>query len=392
MSTSVSMPRLSDSMEEGTVLRWIKRIGDAVAVGDELVEIETDKATITYDADVAGTLLEILVPEGETVALGVELARIGQPGENGATATAPTKPRVKASPVARRLAAELGIELAPLVGTGPYGRIVKADVEAAVAPPDAAAPPRPAPAPAPETRAGVPEPPGAADGRGPSTVIPLTRLQQTVARRMVEAKSTIPDFTLFADVDMSACVELRERFAEVTDAPPSYNDLVVKAAALTLRAHPRANAAFRDDHLELYERVNVGVAVAREDALVVPTIFDADQKSLGQIAREIARLAAAVRDGSVTPAELSGGTFTVSNLGMYAVSAFQPIINPGQAAILSVGAMTRRPVVGEDGTIVARHILTLGLVCDHRVIYGAQAAQLIRDLRHALEHPLAMAF
>jgi pyruvate dehydrogenase E2 component (dihydrolipoamide acetyltransferase) len=379
MSTSVVMPRLSDSMEEGTVVRWLKQVGDVLQVGDELVEIETDKATVVHEAETAGTMLEIMVAAGETVSLGVQLARIGEPGDAAAWASAATEgasalpDRVAASPVARRIARELGVDLGSVVGTGPSGRIVKSDVEAS--------------APAPPSV----EPPGITSVRGETEMLEPTRVQQTVARRMAEAKSTIPDFTLFCEVDMSACVELRGRLKGMTDRPPSYNDLVVKAAALALREHPKANAAFRDGHYELYGRINVGVAVAREDGLVVPTILDADQKSLGQIARESERLAAAVRDGSVTPAELAGGTFTVSNLGMYGVSAFQAIINPGQAAILSVGAMTRRAVVTPRGAIVAIDGLTLGLVCDHRILDGAQGARFLGSIRDLLERPAAMA-
>jgi pyruvate dehydrogenase E2 component (dihydrolipoamide acetyltransferase) len=225
----------------------------------------------------------------------------------------------------------------------------------------------------------------------PAAGIALTRLQQVVARRMAEAQSTIPDFALYADVDMSACVALRGALADVTDPVPTYNDLIVKAAALTLRRHPQANAAFRDGRFERFERVNVGVAVSREDGLVVPTIFDADRRSLGDLAAETARLAAAVRDGSVTPRELEGATFTVSNLGMFGIDAFEAIVSPGQAAILSVGALARRPVVADDGAIVARDVLTLGLACDHRILYGADAARFLRDLCNLLERPLAMA-
>jgi pyruvate dehydrogenase E2 component (dihydrolipoamide acetyltransferase) len=208
---------------------------------------------------------------------------------------------------------------------------------------------------------------------------------------MAESKATIPEFTLFADVEMSACVQWRARLKGMTEQPPSYNDLIVKAAALALRQHPKANAAYRDGRFELYQRINVGVAVTRDDGLVVPTIFDADQKSLGYIAREAARLAAAVRDGSVTPAELAGGTFTVSNLGMLGVSAFQAIVSPGQAAILSVGEMTKRVLVDADGEIVARDVLTLGLACDHRILYGADGARFLSSVRELLEHPAAMA-
>src|SRR5829696_2951222 len=193
------------------------------------------------------------------------------------------------------------------------------------------------------------------------------------------------------DVDMSACVALRAQLKELAEKPPSYNDMIVKAAALALREIPLANASWRDGAIELHGRVNVGVAVAAGDALVVPTVFDADTRSLGDIARETRRLAGAVRDGSITPPDLSGGTFTVSNLGMYGVRAFAAIVNPPQAAILSVGELAKRPAVAPDGSIVARDELTLGLISDHRVLYGADAASFLARIRELLEQPLAMA-
>ena len=247
--------------------------------------------------------------------------------------------RVKASPVARRIARERGVDLAGVTGTGPGGRIVKVDVEAAppaAAPRAAGAPPGPV---APGERG---------SGKGEVTTEELSRTQQTIARRMAESKATVPDIHISTDVDMASAVALREQLkALATDErpAPSYNDLVVKAAALALREFPRANGAYKDGRFELYERVNVGVAVAAENALIVPTIFDADQKSLGEIASETRALAARVRDGSITPPELSGGTFTVSNLGMFGVTQFTAIVNSGQAGILAVGALRAEPVV-----------------------------------------------
>jgi pyruvate dehydrogenase E2 component (dihydrolipoamide acetyltransferase) len=272
--------------------------------------------------------------------------------------------RVKASPIARRIAAELNIDLATLVGSGPEGRIVKRDVQAAT------------PA--------APEP--VSDG----TVVELTRLQQTVARRMAESRSTVPSFEITMDVDMEAAVALRAQLKEL-DVAPSYNDMVVKACALALREFPRANGSYKDGHFELHERINIGIAVAAADALVVPTVFDADTKALGQIAQDTRRLAAAVRDGSVRPPDLAGGTFTVSNLGMYGVRSFTSIVNQPQAAILSVGAMEPRAVV-RDGDIVARHTMTLTLTTDHRILYGADAAQFLGRVRELLEQPLRLAF
>jgi len=381
MALDVPMPRLSDSMEEGTILRWLKAPGDAVAVGDELAEIETDKATMAYEADAAGTLLEILVAEGASAPLGAPIARIGAPGETNGGGRLPT--RAQASPVARRLAAQLGVELAQLAGSGPNGRIVKADVTAAaaIAPvaPTAAVSVAPAPA--------TVEP----AGKGALTRVELTRVQQTIARRMAEAKSTQPDFVLRVEADMEEAVALRARLrtlAADADRPaPSFNDLVVRACALALREHPRA---YRDGAFELYERVNVGVAVAAEDALLVPVVEDADRKSLGEIAGETRALAEAARAGTLTAAQLSGGTFTVSNLGMFGIAGFTAVLNAPQAAILAVGALERRAVV-HDGELAARHRVELSLTCDHRILYGADAAAFLARIRALLEQPLALA-
>ncbi|MFL5828120.1 MAG: dihydrolipoamide acetyltransferase family protein [Thermoleophilaceae bacterium] len=456
MATDVMMPRLSDSMEEGTVLKWLVEVGGDVKRGEPLVEIETDKANMTYEADTDGVLMEVIAQEGETLPIGEVIARIGEAGEkpsgNGASkpaekeadpepepepeaeaetateepvepeageaagpaedggdggaperspATAPSAngggDRVKASPVARRMARELGVELGQLQGTGPGGRIVKSDVEAAASGGGVAAPPaeeeeereRPEAAPAPAPQA---QPAGTAGAKGEASVQELTRLQQTVSRRMAESKATAPDFQLYADVDMSKAVELRARLKEVADPAPSFNDMVVKAAATALREFPRVNGAYRDGKFELYSRVNVGVAVAAQDALVVPTVFDADRKSLGQIARDAREVIQKVRDGTVTPPELSGGTFSVSNLGMYGIDRFSAVINPPQAAILAVGSLKKRPVVDQDsGRIVARDTMTLTLVCDHRILYGSDGAEFLARVRELLEQPLSLA-
>jgi pyruvate dehydrogenase E2 component (dihydrolipoamide acetyltransferase) len=439
----IVMPRLSDSMEEGTILQWLKQLGDDVAVGDELVEIETDKANMAYESDVAGTLSEILVEEGETVAIGTPIARVGN-GEGPAASAAgpvaagdpppppvakassgavpPTAPpadvainapapngggRPHASPVARRIAKEKQLDLSQLTGSGPGGRIVKADVERAAASAggvDSGGPrteAKPPPAGPPEVAAGL-----AADAAGPSPVggPPETakgtvsyedpsKLQSTVARRMSESKATAPHFYLEAEIDMSRLVAARSQIkagAKEGDVVPSFNDMVVKACALALREHPRANGAYRDGRFELYSRVNVGVAVAARDALVVPTIFDADQKNLRQIAGDSRVLAQRVRDGQITPPELSGATFTVSNLGMFGIDSFAAVINPPQAAILAVGAITERPVV-RDGQTASAHLMRVNLACDHRILYGAPAAEFLARVRSLLEEPLSLA-
>jgi pyruvate dehydrogenase E2 component (dihydrolipoamide acetyltransferase) len=435
LSGEIVMPRLSDTMEEGTILRWLKQDGEQVQRGEELVEIETDKATMVYESDVTGTLT-LIAAEGETLPVGRPIARVGEGSSDGTAAaaaagaaaaeaeplTAVTEPaaarpntpdaaeaidgadqyqdgegrRVKASPLARRIARSEGIDLSTVTGSGPGGRIVKADVavgEAAGSGPAAAAASAPPPPSAAATAAAA-GPDAVSTAKGETTELELNRLQQAVARRMAESKATIPDFTMALDVDMDDCVSLRSELkrlaAEGVEAPPTYNDMVVKACALALREHPKANGSYRDGRVLLHSRVNVGVAVAADGALVVPTVFDADSKALGEIARETRALAERVRAATITPPELGGGTFTVSNLGMFGIRSFTPIINPPQAAIISVGALERRAVVSEDGQIAARQMLTLTLVCDHRILYGAEAAQFLARVRELLQTPAAL--
>jgi pyruvate dehydrogenase E2 component (dihydrolipoamide acetyltransferase) len=431
--SEVVMPRLSDSMEEGTILTWMKQVGDEVAVGEEIVEIETDKANMAYEADVAGTLTEILAQEGDTLAIGSPIARIGDPAEGpsgqsaGPVAAVPPPPavakassavgpptappaegaadssegsgdggedgpRVKASPLARRLAKEQGIDLSEIAGSGPGGRIVKKDVkkaaksEAGEAVPEAAgapaSPPRPVASEQPET------------AKGEVEIVELSKLQQTVARRMSESKATAPHFNLQTEIDMTAAVEGRRRLKELAgegELVPTFNDMVLKACALALKEFPRANGAYRDGRFELYSRVNVGVAVAAEDALVVPTVFDADRKGLREIATDTRALAARVREGKITPPELSGGTFTVSNLGMFGITNFQAVINTPQAGILAVGALGPKPVVSESGEIEVRQRMGVTLACDHRILYGADGARFLARIRALLEEPLSLA-
>jgi pyruvate dehydrogenase E2 component (dihydrolipoamide acetyltransferase) len=225
-------------------------------------------------------------------------------------------------------------------------------------------------------------------------VVELTKLQQTVARRMAESKATAPHFYLQAEIDMSAAVEGRKRLkasAKEDEPVPTFNDMIVKACAIALREHPRANGAYRDGRIELYSRVNVGVAVAAQDALVVPTVFDADRKGLRAISSETRALATRVRDGSITPPELSGGTFTVSNLGMYGISNFHAVINTPQAGILAVGELKAKPVVTESGEIEPRQMMGVTLACDHRILYGADGAIFLARVRELLEEPLGLA-
>ncbi|MEA2143473.1 MAG: hypothetical protein QOI64_1903 [Solirubrobacteraceae bacterium] len=447
----VVMPRLSDSMEEGTILKWLKADGDEVAEGEELVEIETDKATMTYEADADGTL-QIVADEGATLAIGEVIARIGEGAEpasdaaagqgeraqaaEGGNDEAPAAPaataardeapaeeadrapeperapepggnggRPKASPVARRLAREQGVDLSGLEGSGPGGRIVKADVEAAAAgggaQPQAGAAAAPAdaeptavPARVAQPAAEATPPEGASTGRGDVTVREPTRVQQLIARRMAESKATIPHFTLSTEVDMEAAVDLRDQLkqlAETQGTPvPSFNDMVVKASAIALRDFPLANGSYRDGRFELYSRVNIGVAVAADETLVVPTIFDADRKGLGRIAEESQALAEKVRTGRISPPELSGGTFSITNLGMYGVEHFTAVVNPPQAAILAVGKLGPR-AVAHEGRVVVRSQMTITISCDHRILYGAPAAEFLARIKAILEQPVALA-
>jgi pyruvate dehydrogenase E2 component (dihydrolipoamide acetyltransferase) len=424
--SDVGMPRLSDSMEEGTILRWMKGNGDQVTRGEEIAEIETDKATMAYESDFEGAL-EIVAQEGSTVQVGELIARIGG-GNGGAPAQAsepeatpeetepqaesapepaspvqavPDEPapattpaeageRVKASPLARRLAEEKGIDVGSISGSGPGGRVVKADVEGAE--PDGAGAPASVAEAAPSTAAPAAAAPGAAGGaKGEVTVQELSRTQTLVARRMAESKALVPEFTLTTRIDMDRCVELRKQLKDLgSDPAPSYNDMVVRACALALRDHPRANGSYnRDGKFELYSRINIGIAVAAPDTLVVPTIFDADQKSLGAIAKDSRNVAERVRSGEITPPELSGGTFTVSNLGMFGVTEFTAVINTPQAAILAVGKMEPTPVV-RDNEIVTRDIMAVTLTSDHRILYGADAAQFLARIKELLEQPTAL--
>jgi pyruvate dehydrogenase E2 component (dihydrolipoamide acetyltransferase) len=607
----IVMPRLSDSMTEGTVVRWLKQPGEPVRRGEPLAEIETDKATITYESDVEGTITQLSVEQGQTVPVGTVIAWVEEVGatQQPAQQTEDFAPvqnhepepqamtqdfpqdfqptpsaelyrpetgeydeyddelaepsgRVKASPIARRLAGKLGLDIATIHGSGPDGRVVKEDVEAAAeaavqaqaqqdqpvhapAPPplpsepefapaaepefapleqplqaeqlpvpepepytpQPAAPESAAPAPAAEEPAlipGFPSPPPAAPAppapqpgfqqpayqqpvpqpqppqpqfpspapfvpgmtggfpaitpqqaygqqpqpqqpmqppmpqvqqqpgygqpvqpgyqqqfvpqpppvqqppvqpppvqqqaaspqgaptatRGTSTPIEPTTAQQTVARRMAESKATAPEFFVETEVDMTTCVAYREQLRSMVSPLPSFNDFVIKAAAQALRQYPNVNASYKDGHFEQYSDVNVGIVVSSTDTLAVPTLFNVDQKGLAQIAAESHQLAEAVRTRTIQPSQMSGGTFSISNLGMYGVERFTAILNPPQAAILAVGSINRRAVIAEDGmSLVVRQIMNVTLTCDHRILYGAEAAEFLGAIKAWLESP-----
>jgi len=375
------MPKLSDSMAEAVIVRWLKSPGDVFARGDGLIEVETDKATVVYEAESDGTLGSILVPEGGTVAIGEPIAtlangeRLGsdpsgvRPQQSG-DGPAPTErqgsdpsgvrpqQRPNATPVARRTAVDLGVSLHGITGTGPAGRITREDVQRAA-----------------ESGATVQQP--VASGKGDLRVLELTATQATIARRMVESATTIPVFTVSADVDMSLLAALRRGAREEGGDAPSLNDFVVKAAALALRDFPRFNASYVDGKVECYSRINVGIAVATDDALLVPVVLDADRKHIEEVATETRRLADATRRRALQPQDLRDATFTVSNLGMFGVRSFTAIIDPPQVAILAVGGLR------DD-------LMTVTLTCDHRVVYGADGARFLSRLRELLERPLAL--
>lgn len=396
MPRDLTMPKLSDSMADAIIIRWLKAPGDDFRKGEGLIEVETDKATVVYEAEADGTLESILAPEGATVAVGEPIAVLA----NGDIATgdaspspAPVEPagaepeavavardsddradgrRPNATPVARRTAVELGVSLHRIAGSGPGGRITREDVENAAADPGAQAQPAPIGA------------------KGEVRALTLTPTQATIARRMVESATTVPVFTVSIDVDMSLITALRRGVRDGRDRAPSLNDFVVRAAAGALRESPLLNASYVAGTIECYSRINVGVAVATDDALLVPVVFDADQKSLGQIAADTRRLADAARRRAVEPGDLRDGTFTVSNLGMFGIRTFTAIIDPPQSAILAVGGVRREPVEEESGGIGFRDVMTVTVTCDHRVVYGAHAARFLSRLRELLEQPLSL--
>jgi pyruvate dehydrogenase E2 component (dihydrolipoyllysine-residue acetyltransferase) len=350
---TVTMPRLSDSMEEGTIVRWLKQSGETVAPGDALAEIETDKATMEYEAESDG-VLEIVAAEGATVAVGELIARLGAG-------------RVRATPVARRLARELGADLSAITPTGRRGQVMKHDVLAATngggtAPPRETAPPRDA-----------------------APASPLSATQRTIAARMAKSRASVPDFDVEVEIDMAACLKLRKS----VEAPPSINDFVVKACALALKDHPKLNGAYTDDGFVTHDQVNVGIAVATGDALLVPVIRDADVLSLAAIAHRSRELAAEVRERRIAPHDLRGATFTVSNLGMFGVTRFTAVIDEPQAAILAVGAVQER-VVARDGQPAIAQMLTATLAADHRIVYGADAARFLASVKDLLQNPMRM--
>jgi len=497
MPEEIVMPRLSDTMEEGTISQWLKREGETVHKGDAILEVETDKANMELQAYSDGVIHQIIHGDGDTVTVGSVIGVLARLGEQLAPATSPgagaqaaaaaprtaaspgddereraagdivaatpddgempvpakaaagagdpassalTAPepvgvtggngngaggRVRATPLARNMAREHAIDLAPFNGrgSGPGGRIVKDDIERilarqsqgqergmapsvaangaaeTVAPPAPTAPsapvPIPAPAAAPATAASV-TPPSAPSSVGDDTVElrAPNRIQTVMARRLTESKTTVPHFYMTGEIDMSAAAGLRKQLQETfgPEGKVSYNDLIVRACALTLRAMPEVNTSWRDGQFAVHGRVNVGIAVSLPDGLVVPVIHDADRKGLREISTEARSLADKARAGKLSPADMAGGAFTISNLGMYdAVEQFQAIINPPESAILAVGAIQDRPAV-VDGQVVVRPLMRVSLSVDHRVIPGVPAAQFLQGIKRLLQEPLRLGF
>lgn len=454
----ITMPRLSDTMEEGTIASWLKKPGEQVNKGDVIAQIETDKATMDLTAFEAGTLQEILAPEGTTVAIGKPVARIGSgpaesksgsadqgsaPPAEGATppaaeetgsvepkteearenvaeaaeptetpskqaerptTTQPSEPparedqrpapteqqapvqgaeaadgKVRASPMARHIAAEHGLDLSRISGSGPQGRVIRADVEAALSAPTSEAP-QPAAAPAP------------AAAEGDDERVSLSQMRRTIARRMAESTRTVPHFFLTTTVDATEMASLRKQInAQTADegVKITFNDMVVKGVAVAIRKVPEVNVSFAEDSLIRHKRVHIGVAVATDRGLIVPVIRDVDQKGIGQVARETRDLAERANSGKLQPSDYTGGTFTVSNLGMFGVEQFNAVINPPEAAILAVGAITREPTE-RDGQIVLRDRMKLTLSVDHRALDGAIGARYLQALKAVLEKPMLL--
>jgi pyruvate dehydrogenase E2 component (dihydrolipoamide acetyltransferase) len=430
MATEILMPALSPTMEEGTLAKWLVKEGDTVKSGDILAEIETDKATMEFEAVDEGTLGKILVPEGTAgVKVNTPIAVLVEAGESvpaapmaaapapvaappapasapaPAAVPAPAAPkaasgsRIIASPLARRLAKERGIDLVGLKGTGPHGRIIKADVEKAATgarPAAAVAAPAPAPAAAPQpTMAAGPSASLIArmyEGRDYEEVT-LDGMRKTIAARLTEAKQTIPHFYLRRAVELDALMAFREQLnkgLEARGVKLSVNDFIIKACAMALQAVPNANAVWAGDRIFKLKPSDVAVAVAIEGGLFTPVLKDADKKSLSALSAEMKDLAARARSRKLAPHEYQGGSFAISNLGMMGIENFDAVINPPHAAILAVGAGLKKPVVKGDGTIGAATVMSMTLSVDHRVIDGALGADLLKAIVEYLENPMAM--
>ncbi|MBV1858015.1 MAG: 2-oxo acid dehydrogenase subunit E2 [Nannocystaceae bacterium] len=415
MATIVELPRLSDTMEEGVIAKWHIAEGDKVKRGQIIADVETDKATMEYESFDAGTVLKIIAAEGDTYPIGTPIAVLGKPGEDvdaalakagggGApapapnanadaapapAAVAPAAPaaapvpsaedgRVAASPLARRMAHEAGIALSAITGSGPHGRVVKVDVEAAIA-------------------GGGASTPGTTVSHGartfvsrPDTKMSLSQMRKTIAKRMGQSNAEIPHFYLTIDADMAGAVAMRTQLkAALPDVKISYNDMVILAVAKALVKHPEINAYWDGQTIIRRGDIHVGMAVAVEEGLIVPPVRHTEQRTLSEVAKTTRAIGAKARDKKLTPGEMTGSTFTVSNLGMFGIEQFLAVINPGEGAILAVGAIRDEAVV-VDGKLEPGKRMRVNLACDHRVMDGAVGAKFLVTLRGYLEQPLAM--
>lgn len=423
MAEIITMPRLSDTMTEGVVAQWLKKVGDKVEEGDILAEIETDKATMEFESFNEGTLLYVGLQDGESAPVDSLLAIIGDEGENiddivknfkvegGATeeaapakeepaAPAPAAPaapekapaapvasdapamapapvvntgRIVASPLAKKIAEEKGINLATVAGTGEGGRVVKRDIEYYQ----------------PAAQAPIQTLPVVAPGEESYEETKNSQMRKTIARRLAESKFTAPHYYLMLEINMDNAIASRKMINELPDTKVSFNDMVVKATAMALKQHPQVNSQWFDDKTRVNYHVNIGVAVAVEDGLVVPVIPFTDQKSMTQIGAEVKEMAIKAKSKKLTPDEMTGSTFTVSNLGMFGISEFTSIINQPNSAILSVGAIIQKPIV-KNGEIVVGNTMKVTLACDHRTVDGATGAAFLQTLKNYIENPVTM--
>ena len=446
MAEVIRMPRMSDTMEEGNIVGWLKEEGDTVEPGETLAEVETDKATMELDAFVEGVLLHIAVKEGAVPIDGV-IAVIGEEGEdwkaaleaaqseNGSAeakeeapeeakekpevtkheagdvapeapartpvtetgeAASDTDTRIKASPLARSMAQEAGIDLANINGSGDNNRIIKRDVEAAIEQQQAAPAPAPQPQPAPAEKQAPAAPVVPATvpfygGGGEANYVdrPVSQMRKVIARRLGESKFTAPHFYLSKDIDMANAISMRKRVNGIAPVKISFNDIVVKAVAAALRKHPTVNSSWMGDHIRENRDINIGVAVAVEDGLLVPVIRYADMKTLSQINTEVKEKAGKAKNRKLSQEEMTGNTFTISNLGMFGIDEFTAIINPPDACILAVGGIIEKPVV-KNGELAVGQVMRVTLSCDHRVVDGASGSEFLNTLQEILEDPIRL--
>lgn len=406
MAEVVTMPRLSDTMEEGTVAKWHKKVGDKVSEGDLLAEIETDKATMDFESFQEGTLLHIGIEEGNTAPVDSILAILGEKGEdisgllNGNGGSEPKKEeakaevkaeaaeeskvaepvsaeasndgdRIKASPLAKKMAADKGIDIKLVKGTGEGGRIVKQDIDNY----------KPSSAPAAATQVL-----GASESYED---VPVSQMRKVIAKRLAESKFTAPHFYLTLDIDMDAAMEARKSINLISETKISFNDLVIKAVAVSLKKHPAINSSWLGDKIRVNHHVHIGVAVAVEDGLLVPVVRHADQKGLATINGEVKALAEKAKNKKLQPAEWEGNTFTISNLGMFGIEEFTAIVNPPDSCILAVGGIKQVPVV-KNGAVVPGNVMKVTLSCDHRVVDGATGAGFLQTFKGLLENPMGL--